>query len=138
MTVGSEMSVSAFTTSTTASGTTAFFMQAMLKPYTSSQNAMRSWCFCVSPTAARLMLQRSGYTVEKTEERRVTRTVHNIRKQQVQHYHYCSHCFTSQPQVFTFNFQREKTDNISCLSTPDRDQPRPDQDNHLGEFTLRM
>lgn len=63
MTAGSETNVSAATTSTTASGTTAFFMHPMLKPYTLSQNAMRSWCLRVSLTAARLMLQRSGYTV---------------------------------------------------------------------------
>lgn len=62
MTVGSDMSVSAFNTSTTASATTAVFMHAISKPYTSSQNAMRSRCLSVSPTAARLMLQRSGYT----------------------------------------------------------------------------
>lgn len=74
------MRVSAFTTSTTASGTTAFFMHAMLKPYTSSQNAMRSRCFRVSPTAARLMLQRSGYTVEKREEQKESRIVPNICK----------------------------------------------------------
>lgn len=64
MTVGSDMSVSAFNTSTTASATTAVFMHAISKPYTSSQNAMRSRCLSVSPTAARLMLQRSGYTNE--------------------------------------------------------------------------
>lgn len=63
MTVGSQISVSSFTTSTEASGTTTFFMHDMLKPYTSSQNAMWSWCFCGSPTSARLMLQRSGQTV---------------------------------------------------------------------------
>lgn len=68
MTAGSETSVSAATTSTTASGTTAFFMHAMLKPYTSSQNAMRSWCLTASPTAARLMLQRSGYTLGEERE----------------------------------------------------------------------
>lgn len=63
-TVGSDMSVSAFNTSTTASATTAVFMHAISKPYTSSQNAMRSRCLSVSPTATRLMLQRSGYTNE--------------------------------------------------------------------------
>lgn len=62
MTVGSDMRVSAFTTSTTASATTAVFMHAISKPYTSSQNAIRSRCLSLSPSAARLMLQRSGYT----------------------------------------------------------------------------
>ena len=59
---GSEIRVFGSKTSTTASGITAFFMQDMLKPYTSSQKAILSACLRTSLTATRLIVQISGQT----------------------------------------------------------------------------